>query len=378
MKMFTELVMAASLILAAQAGLAKSATPHVQQAPFGEADGTAIQIYTLTNKNGLEARIMTYGATLVSLKTPDRDGKLADIVLGFDSIDPYVAGVPYYGATIGRFGNRIADGRFTLGGKEYQLPQNDGANSLHGGTKGFDKRIWSAVPFENKQGPGLKLTYVSADGEAGYPGKLTVRVSYQLRSDNSLAIDYWAKTDKPTVINLTNHSYFNLSADFGHSIVDEIVTINANKFTPVNSVLIPTGELRSVEGTPFDFRKPTEIGARIDADDEQIRFAHGYDDNWVLNQPKPGAMVLAATVSDPVSGREVQTFTTEPGLQFYTGNFQNGKPAGAGSVFAYRTGLTLETQHFPDSPNQPAFPTTVLHPGKAFTSRTVFVFKAVK
>jgi len=377
-KPLTGLLMAASLIVAGQVGFAKSATPHVQQAPFGEADGTSVQIYTLTNKSGVEARIMTYGATLVSLKTPDRTGKLENIVLGFDSIDPYLAGVPYYGATIGRFGNRIANGHFTLAGKEYQLPQNDGPNSLHGGTKGFDKRIWSAVPFENKQGPGLKLTYVSADGEEGYPGKLTVRVSYQLRNDNSLAIDYWAKADKPTVINLTNHTYFNLSADFAHSIIDEIVTLNADKFTPVNSVLIPTGELRSVEGTPFDFRKPTEIGARINADEEQIRFAHGYDDNWVLNQPKRGAMVLAATVSDPVSGREVDTFTTEPGLQFYTGNFQNGKPAGAGSVFAYRTGLTLETQHFPDSPNQPAFPSTVLRPGKVFASHTVFAFKVVK
>jgi aldose 1-epimerase len=350
----------------------------MQKAPFGTADGKPVQIYTLTNKSGLEAKIMTYGATLVSLKTPDRTGKFANIVLGFDSIDNYVAGVPFYGATIGRFGNRIANGRFTLDGKEYQLPLNNGPNSLHGGAKGFDKRIWTAVPFETKQGPGLRLTYVSADGEEGYPGKLTTRVTYQLRNDNSLAIDYWAKTTAPTVINLTNHSYFNLSGDFQHSIVDELLTINADTFTPVNSTLIPTGELRPVKGTPLDFREPAVIGSRISADDEQIRFGLGYDHNWVLVQPKPGAMVPAATVSDPATGRVLEVRTTEPGVQFYTGNFQDGKPAGTGTVFPYRTGLTLETQHFPDSPNQPSFPTTVLRPGKVFTSHTVFVFKTAK
>jgi aldose 1-epimerase len=329
-------------------------TPHVQASPFGQtASGEAVQIYTLTNKHGIEARIMTYGGTLVSLKTPDRSGKLQDIVLGFDTLDPYLAGVPYYGATIGRFGNRIAGGKFTLDGVAYQLPKNNGPNSLHGGDKGFDKRLWTAKPFETKQGPGLKLTYVSADGEEGYPGQLTTHVTYQLRNNNSLSIDYQATTTKPTVVNLTNHSYFNLSGDTDHSIVDETLMINANEFTPVDATLIPTGVLEPVAGTPFDFRKPAVIGAHINDDNQQIHYGPGYDHNWVLVKPKPGAMTTAAIFSDPTSGRVVEVKTTEPGLQFYTGNFQDGKPAGTGSVFKYRTGLTMETQHFPDSPNQP-------------------------
>lgn len=358
---------------------AVAATPHVQQAPFGHTkDGKPVSVYTLTNASGLEARVMTFGATLISLKTPDRNGHMADVVEGFDSIDPYLAGVPYYGATIGRYANRIANGRFTLDGKTYKLPQNDGPNCLHGGPEGFDKRLWSATPFETKQGPGLKLTYVSADGEEGFPGKMSVEVTYQLRNDNSLSIEYQATTNKPTVLNLTNHSYFNLSGDFKHSIVDEVVQINADKFTPVNSVLIPTGEIRSVQGTPFDFRKPMVIGARINSNDEQIRFAHGYDDNWVLVKPKPDAMTTAAVVTDPGTGRELEVRTTEPGVQFYTGNFQDGKPAGKGTVYQHRTGLTMETQHFPDSPNQPKFPSTVLRPGQTFHSQTLFIFRTAK
>jgi aldose 1-epimerase len=354
-------------------------TPHVQQAPFGQtASGEAVQIYTLTNKHGIEARIMTYGGTLVSLKTPDRNGKLEDIVLGFDTLDPYLAGVPYYGATIGRFGNRIAGGKFTLDGAAYQLPTNNGPNSLHGGNQGFDKRVWTAKPFVNKQGPGLKLTYVSADGEEGYPGQLTTHVTYQLRNNNSLSIDYSATTTKPTVVNLTNHSYFNLSGDTDHSIVDEILTINADKFTPVDATLIPTGVLQPVAGTPFDLRKPTIIGMHINDDDQQIHYGPGYDHNWVLVKPKPGAMTTASVLSDPTSGRVLETKTTEPGLQFYTGNFQDGKPAGTGSVFKHRTGLTLEPQHFPDSPNQPSFPSTVLRPGHTYTSHTVFIFRMEK
>jgi aldose 1-epimerase len=360
---------------------AASAAPmtHIQKAPFGHtADGKAVEAYTLTNKNGLEARLMTYGATLVSLKTPDRSGKMADIVLGFDSVDPYVTGVPFYGATIGRFANRIANGRFTLGGVAYQLPKNDGPNSLHGGVKGFDKRLWTAVPFENAKGPGVTFSYVSADGEEGYPGQMTVHVTYQLRDDNALSITYDATTTKPTPINLTNHSYFNLSGDPNHTILDEVLQIDAAKFTPVNATLIPTGELRAVKGTPFDFRKPTVIGARINDKDQQIEYAHGYDDNWVLTKSRPNAMTKAAIVTDPATGREVEVRTTEPGIQFYTGNFMNGKPAGTGTVYQYRTGLTLETQHFPDSPNQPAFPSTILKPGQTFKSQTVFYFRAVK
>jgi aldose 1-epimerase len=366
------------LVLTGVAAFANNATPHVQKAPFGNADGRPVEAYTLTNKAGLEAKIMTYGATLVSLKTPDRNGKLANIVLGFDSVGPYVAGVPYYGATIGRFANRIANGRFTLNGKQYQLPQNDGTNSLHGGKKGYDKRLWTAAPFENKLGPGVKLTYVDADGAEGYPGQVTVKVSYQLRNDNNLSVVYDAVTAKATPINLTNHSYFNLSGDFNKTILDEELTIYANTFTPVNAMLIPTGELRPVKGTPFDFRKPTVIGTHINDNDEQVRFARGFDDNWVLNKSRPGAMTKASVLTDLATGRQIEVRTTEPGLQFYTGNFMDGKPAGKGTVFKYHTGLTLETQHYPDSPNQPKFPSTILNAGQMFHSRTDFIFRTVK
>jgi aldose 1-epimerase len=377
---FGMMLAAAALATAAGAAVAKPAHPHVQKAPFGQtADGRAVDIYTLTNRNGIEARIMTYGATLVSLKTPDRNGQMGDIVLGFDSVEPYLAGVPYYGAIIGRYANRIANARFTLNGASYQLPVNDGPNSLHGGDKGFDKRLWKAAPFENASGPGLRLTYVSADGEAGYPGKLTVKVTYQLRNDNSLAIDYRATTTKPTVVNLTNHAYFNLSGDpLRHDILDQVLMLNADRFTPVNATLIPTGELRPVAGTPFDFRNPTAIGARINADDEQIRMGRGYDHNWVLVKEKPGTMTEAAYVTDPESGRVLEVLTTEPGIQFYSGNFMDGKPAGQGTVFPHRSGLCLETQHFPDSPNQPSFPPTVLRPGQTYVSHTVFIFRAMK
>jgi len=373
----------AGLILAAVAMIvsanAKGTTAMPQKAPFGQTtDGTAVEIYTLTNKSGAEARIMTYGGTLVSLKVPDRNGQLGNVVLGFDSLDPYLAGVPYYGATIGRFGNRIAGGKFILDGATYQLPTNNGPNSLHGGNRGFDKRVWTAKPFANKYGPGLKLTYVSADGEEGYPGKFTTHVTYQLRNNNSLSIDYAATTTKATPVNLTNHSYFNLSGDVDHSIVDEMLMINADKFTPVDSTLIPTGVLQPVADTPFDFRKPTLIGAHINDDNQQIHFGPGYDHNWVLVKSKPGAMTTAAVLSDPTSGRVLEVKTTEPGLQFYTGNFQDGKPAGTGSVFKYRTGLTMETQHFPDSPNQPSFPSTILRPGHTYTSHTVFIFRTTK
>jgi aldose 1-epimerase len=354
-------------------------TLHVQKAPFGQtASGEAVQIYTLTNKHGIEARIMTYGGTIVSLKTPDRSGKLEDIVLGFDTLDPYLAGVPYFGATIGRYGNRIANGSFVLDGVTYQLPKNNGPNSLHGGDKGFDKRLWTAKPFETKQGPGLKLSYVSADGEEGYPGQLTAHVTYQLHSNNTLSIDYQATTTKPTVVNLTNHSYFNLSGSVKRDILGELLTINADKYTPVNATLIPTGELAAVAGTPFDFRKATAIGARIDADNEQIHFGPGYDHNWVLVKPKPGAMTTAAVLSDPESGRVMEIKTTEPGLQFYSGNFLDGKPSGQGTVFKHRTGLCLETQHFPDAPNEPTFPSTTLRPGHTYTSHTVLIFRTAK
>jgi aldose 1-epimerase len=348
----------------------------ITKAPFGKTgDGKSVDVYTLANKSGFTAKISTYGATLVSLTAPDRNGKYGDVVLGFDSVDPYVAGVPFYGATIGRYGNRIALGKFTLDGKSYQLTVNDGPNSLHGG-KGFDKRLWTAVPVETKAGPALKLTYVSADGEEGYPGTLTVHVTYTLKAGNALVIDYEATTTKPTVVNLTNHTYFNLTGEPKNTILDHTLMLNASRFTPVDKTLIPTGELRAVKGTPFDFTKPVAIGARIEADDEQLKFGRGYDHNWVLNSH--GKLATAAVLTDPASGRVLEVKTTEPGIQFYSGNFMDGKPAGQGTVFNHRTGLCLETQHFPDSPNKPKFPSTALKPGQTYRSQTVFAFSVTK
>lgn len=365
--------MLAGVALTAAAGAA------VTKAPFGKtADGAAVEVYTLHGKNGVEAKISTYGATLVSLTEPDKTGKLANVVLGFDSVAPYVAGVPFYGATIGRYGNRIAGGKFTLEGKSYQLPKNDGPNSLHGGVKGFDKRLWKAEPVTVKDGEALKLTYISADGEEGYPGQLTVQVTYKLGNDNALTISYDATTTKPTVVNLTNHSYFNLSGNPETPITSHILTLNADRFTPVDKVLIPTGGLKPVKGTPFDFTKPTAIGARIGADDEQLKFGKGYDHNWVLNKPQAGAMTTAAVLTDPASGRIMTVKTNEPGVQFYSGNFMDGKAAGKGTVFKHRTGLCLETQHFPDSPNHANFPSTTLKPGQTYHTETVFAFSAAK
>jgi aldose 1-epimerase len=358
--------------------MAASASAAITKAPFGKtADGKSVDLYTLAGKNGFEAKISTFGATLVSLKTPDKHGKFANVVLGFDSVTPYVTGVPFFGATIGRYGNRIALGKFTLDGKSYQLPVNDGPNSLHGGPKGFDKQVWTAQPIEGKDGPALKLTYVSADGEAGYPGQLTVHVTYTLRADNLLAISYEAATTKPTVVNLTNHTYFNLTGDPKNTILNHVLTLNADRFTPIDRTLIPTGELRPVKGTPFDFTKATAIGARIGTADEQIKFAGGYDHNWVLNSAD-GKLATAAILEDPASGRILELKTTEPGVQFYSGNFLNGKPAGRGTVYNLRTGLCLETQHFPDSPNKPKFPSTVLRPGQTYHSETVLAFSIAK
>lgn len=369
-----------ALAVAALPGLA-AAKPlaGVAKAPFGHMpDGRAVDIYTLTNQHGLKARIMTLGATLVSLTAPDRNGHLADVVLGCDSVEPYLAGVPYFGATIGRYAGRIAGARFALDGRTYELPKNEGANTLHSGNMGFDKQLWRAAPVAGKVGPGLRLTYVSADGDAGFPGQLTVAVTYRLGNDNALTIDYRATTTAPTPVNLTNHAYFNLSGDPRHEIVDEVLMIDADRFLPVDAAHIPTGELRPVAGTPFDFRRPTAIGAQIDADDAQIGISRGYDNTWVLVKPRTDAVTTAAVVSDPGTGRVLEVRTTEPSLQVYTGNYLNGEPAGKGSVFVRRTGFTLETQHLPDSPNQPAFPSTILRPGQTFVSRTVYLFRTAK
>ncbi len=354
------------------------AVVHESSSPWGHnAEGT-VEIYTLTNAHGIEARVMTYGAALVSLTAPDRSGHFKNIVLGFDSLEPYLAaGVPYYGATVGRYANRIAKARFTLDGKTYQLVANDGPNTLHGGKHGFDKRIWKAEPLSASQGGGVRMTLVSAAGEQGYPGEVTAQAVYRLDDQDNLEIEYRATTTAPTPVNLANHAYFNLTGDPTVPVLDHVVTINADRFTPVDATLIPTGELRSVAGTPFDFRTPHAVGARIGADDEQLRLGRGYDHNWVLNETGAG-IPLAAVVTEPKSGRSLEVRTTQPGVQFYTGNFMDGKPSGVGSVYAHRTGLCLETQHFPDSPNQASFPSTILRPGQLFIQKTILALRVVE
>jgi aldose 1-epimerase len=334
-------------VLAAGLSGPAAAAAHQTKAPvkssWGQTGGGSVEIYTLSNVHGVEARITTYGATLVSLKAPDRAGHFKNIVLGFDTLEPYLTVGAYYGATVGRYANRIAKARFTLDGKTYQLAANDGPNSLHGGSRGFDKRIWQAEPLPASQGNGVRFTYVSAAGEEGYPGEVTAHAIYRLDDSDNLEIEYGATTTAPTPVNLANHAYFNLTGDPSVPVLDHVLTINADRFTPVDATLIPTGELRPVAGTPFDFRTPHAVGARIGDADEQLRRGHGYDHNWVLNKPTAGS-TLAAVVTDPKSGRSLEVRTTQPGVQFYTGNFMNGKPAaGGGSVFAYRTGLCLET-----------------------------------
>jgi aldose 1-epimerase len=376
--LFAALFLAACTAAGPAFAASQSTHQPIESASFGRAGDAIVQIYTLTNVHGIEARIMTYGATLVSLRTPDRTGHFSNIILGFDTLDPYLAGVPYFGATVGRYANRIANGRFTLGGKSYQLPQNNAPNSLHGGKQGFDKRVWTAEPMPTPTGPSLRLSYVSAAGEEGYPGELTAHVTYRLNDDDSLAIDYEATSTAPTPVNLANHAYFNLTGDSKNTILNHLLKINADRFTPVDATLIPTGEMREVAHTPFDFRTPQAIGRRINDQDEQLRFGRGYDHNWVLNKSALKSLTLAAVLADPKSGRSIEIRTTQPGLQFYSGNFLDGKPAGAGTVFQYRTGLCLETQHFPDSPNQPSFPSTLLRPGQVYDEKTVLILRTEK
>lgn len=356
--------------------------PPITKADFGQTpDGTPVQIYTLRNAHGAEARIMTYGGIVQSLKVPDKSGHFADVVLGFDNLEGYVnpnyvKNCPYFGALIGRYGNRIANGEFTLEGKTYHLPKNNGPNCLHGGIVGFDKVVWTARPMDTSEGPALILTYLSKDGEEGFPGNLMVTAIYTLTDDNALKLEFSATTDKPTVVNLTHHSYFNLKGQGNGDILDHKVYINADKFTPVDSNLIPTGELRPVAGTPFDFLKPTAIGARInDTNNEQIKYAGGYDDNWVLNKPEPGALSLAARVVEPTTGRTMEVWTTSPGMQFYTGNFLDGTLTGKdGKVYKHRYAFCMEPQHYPDSPNHPDFPTTELKPGQTYHNTIIYKF----
>lgn len=342
-------------------------------------DGTAVEKYTLRNSHGIEANIITYGATLQSLLVPSKDGKVDDVVLGFDDVQGYQNnGTVYFGATIGRFGNRLAGGKFSLDGKTYQVPLNDKPNALHGGTQGFDKRVWKAEPSQEPGWVGVKLTYLSADGEMGFPGNLNTEVTYSLNEKNELRIQYKAVTDKPTVLNLTNHSYFNLAGAGSGDVLQQVATLNAKKYTPVNDKLIPTGELPLVAGTPLDFLKPTPFGKHIKDDHPQLKFAEpkqgGFDFNWVLDT-QGSLKKLAAEVFDPASGRRLQLFTTEPGVQLYTGNFLDGSIKGkAGKVYPHWGAFTLETQHYPDAPNQPNFPTTRLNPGQTYTQTTLFKF----
>ena len=357
----------------AGAGQKAEVTNKVQTHPFGSADGKEVSYYILKNKNGVEAKLTSYGASLISLKVPDRKGKLDDIVLGYDAVGGYQNGNSYFGATVGRYGNRIAKARFSLKGTTYTLSKNDGENTLHGGKKGFNKVVWDAKDVSENGTPALRFTYVSKDGEEGYPGTLTATVTYRLTDQNELRLDYDITTDKDTVQNLTHHSYFNL-AGADHDILGHELTLEADRYTPVDATLIPTGQLAKVEGTPFDFREATAIGARINQPDEQLKRGKGYDHNWVLNG-KSGVMHMAARVYEPTTGRVMEVTTTEPGIQFYSGNFLDGSDHGkGGKAYAYRTGFCLETQHFPDSPNHPDFPTTVLKAGGQYRSTTIYRF----
>ncbi len=363
--------MAASVGCGQQGGSGVTVAKEV----FGYADGERpVYLYTLKNANGCEARITNYGGIVVSLTVPDRTGKPGDVVLGFSTLDEYLKGHPYFGAIIGRYGNRIAKGRFTLDGVAYTLVANNDENHLHGGLKGFDKVVWQAEIVEGKDGQALALSSLSEDGEEGYPGNLSVQVVYTLTKDNELKIDYEATTDKPTVVNLTNHAYFNLGGEGSGDILGHEMLLNADRFLPVDAGLIPTGELRPVKGTPFDFTQPSAIGARIDHDDEQLRLGGGYDHCFVLSD-QGSPITLGARVYEPTTGRVMEMYTDQPGVQFYSGNFLDGSNVGkGGAAYGHRYGFCLETQHFPDSPNKAHFPSTVLRPGQTYSSHTIYRF----
>ncbi len=372
-----------SVVLAAVA--MAGAAPHgsrpvavvagVTESSFGTMpDGAPVKRFTLTNAAGMEVQAITYGAILVSVKVPDRGGRFADVVVGHDTLDGYLNRSRFFGALVGRYGNRIGGAQFALDGRTYTLAKNNGANHLHGGLKGFDKHVWQGAVVKDARGPSITLTRTSPDGEEGYPGTLVGSVTYTVSEKNELIIDYRATSDKPTHVNLTNHSYFNLAGEGSGDILAHLVTIDADSFTPVDAGQIPTGEIAQVAGTPFDFRKEAAIGARIDADHEQIRIGTGYDHNFVLRRTGPG-LAHAVRVVDPASGRTMDVSTTEPGVQFYTGNKLDGSYNGkSGHAYGKRSALCLETQHFPDSPNKPAFPTTVLRPGQEYRSTTVYAF----
>ncbi len=351
----------------------------IKKESFGKTTGgEQIELYSLSNKKGMEVSITNFGATVVTLKVPDRAGKAADTVLGYDTLDGYEKGTSYFGATVGRYGNRIAGGKFSLDGKTYTLPKNNGENTLHGGIVGFNKKVWKAREIASKAGESLEMTYLSADGEEGFPGNLSAKVVFTLPAErNELKIDYTATTDKDTVLNLTNHSYFNLAGEGNGDILDHVMTLHAKQFTPVDKGLIPTGELKNVGGTPMDFNSATAIGKRINESDEQLVFGKGYDHNWVLTRAGGGSgLLVAAEAYDPKSGRKLEVLTTEPGVQFYSGNFLDGAKGKGNKPYPQRAAFCLETQHFPDSPNHPNFPGTLLKPNVVFHSQTVFRFSA--
>lgn len=352
-------------------------SPHIEKQSFGKTpEGTEVFLYTLKNASGMQVKITNFGGRITTIEVPDRNKKFDDVALGFDNVEGYATGPAagaYFGAIIGRYANRLAHGTFTLDGHTYHIPTNENGNTLHGGVSGFDKKVWDAKEISVHGTPALELHYLSPDGQEGFPGNLNVTVRYSLDNKNGLHLDYSATTDKATVLNLTNHSYFNLEGAGSQTILNERLTINADRYTPIDSTLIPTGAIDSVAGTPLDFRKATEIGSRIDENNEQLKLAKGYDFNFVLNHP--GSLsTVAVKVEDPKSGRVMEVFTTQPGVQFYTGNFLDGSVHGIGGAYAHRSALCLETQHFPDSPNHSNFPSTVLRPGQTFRSTTIYRF----
>lgn len=350
---------------------AKVRTASIQPKDWGKLpDGTQVRLYTLRNASGVEVKISNYGGIVTEWRAPDRNGKLGDVVLGYDNLEGYLKETPYFGCLVGRYGNRIAKGRFTLDGAAHSLVTNNYPNHLHGGTKGFDKVLWTPNAYFRGDTAYLELTYTSRDMEEGYPGNLSVKAVYSLGPDNALRLDYTATTDKATVVNLTQHSYFNLAGK--GDILGHEVYLNADKFTPVDSTLIPKGELKPVEGTPFDFRKPTAIGARVNQADEQLKFGGGYDHNWVINKPA-GQLGLQARVYEPTTGRVLEVLSDQPGLQFYCGNFLDGKITGKGGwVYQHRNGFCMEPQHYPDSPNQSNFPSVVLRPGQTYRNTIIY------
>lgn len=353
----------------------KKDSQMIEKKAFGKLkDGSEVYMFTLRNKSGAEVKIINYGATVVSLTAPDRSGKYADVVLGYDSLDGYVNGSSYFGAIVGRYANRIAKGKFNLNGKSYQLSVNEGENQLHGGKIGFNKVLWAAETLKSKLGPAVKLTYVSPNGDQGYPGKVTLHVTYTLTNNNELKINYEGTTDKTTILNPSHHSYFNLTGNFSNTILNHQLNINADSYTPIDKEFIPTGKIDKVENTPLDFRKPAAIGERINDNFEQLKIARGYDFNWVLNNYN-GKVREVADAYEPTTGRYMQVFTDQPGLQFYSGNFLDGKTIGKnGAAYQFRTGFCLEAQHYPDSPNEPKWYSVVLKPGQVYRQTTIYKF----